>query len=396
MRFDGKVFPFLNLTGCLNLEVSNSLRTIIWIVLIIGPISFLFSQYDPSTKFSSLVFFGSDFNQNIVPELIDIPRKIYWGSGYDGQFYAQMAVHPVFNDSILLNAVDNPTYRFRRIFLPLLANIIGLGQPFLILQTYALINVLFFILTAWGLSRFIQPKRVKDFLIINAILWSTGTIASLTRALPDLPTSVFLILSILGQGGAKYLLLACAFLTKETSIIGLITVLDMEKWSFRQLVKLIPKILITLMPICIWVGYLIFAIPPTSFFGSSNFSFPFFGYIHHINLSFQNLGSPSLRFEAIGELAAITTLTVQAFYLFIKPAWNNPFWRLGIGFALLFFILGDSVFVEQLAYTRAVLPLSFAFNLLIWQKENKNFHKWFALGNVGLFLGLLISFLRFL
>jgi hypothetical protein len=67
-------------------------------------------------------------------------------------------------------------------------------------------------------------------------------------------------------------------------------------------------------------------------------------------------------------------LQVQAFYLFFHPDFDHPIWLMGIGFTFLLFCLGNSVLVEQLAYTRAVLPLTISFNLLLLdQKDIRKF-----------------------
>jgi hypothetical protein len=85
------------------------------------------------------------------------------------------------------------------------------------------------------------------------------------------------------------------------------------------------------------------------------------------------------------ELFGPLSLAAQASYLFLKPKTTDPTWAFGIGFAVLLIFLGDSVWAEQIAYCRVLLPLTFAFNLLLHATERgARFWGWFTVGNIGL------------
>src|SRR6204780_5500527 len=81
--------------------------------------------HDPHTGFSSLIDFGERFAPRRLPERSDQPLYTYGRSGYDGQFYAQLAVAGNPFDPALARALDAPVYRTRRMLLPALAHLAG-------------------------------------------------------------------------------------------------------------------------------------------------------------------------------------------------------------------------------------------------------------------------------
>jgi hypothetical protein len=69
--------------------------------------------------------------------------------------------------------------------------------------------------------------------------------------------------------------------------------------------------------------------------------------------------------SALGAIAAIVGLHVQAFQLWRHRRWDDPLWRLGVFFSLLLILTGPKLWEVPLAACRAVLPMTFAFNLLL-------------------------------
>ena len=65
--------------------------------------------------------------------------------GFDGQFYAEVGLDPLLRDPQLGTALDSPTYRSRRILMPWLAWLGGLGHPSWILNVYAALNLVFWV-----------------------------------------------------------------------------------------------------------------------------------------------------------------------------------------------------------------------------------------------------------
>ena len=66
----------------------------------------------------------------MLPSVRDVPRRVYVDSmGYDGQFYAQLAVDPLLQSPGIENALDAPAYRARRILLSWTAYVFGFRTP---------------------------------------------------------------------------------------------------------------------------------------------------------------------------------------------------------------------------------------------------------------------------
>ena len=113
------------------------------LLLVIALLKAIAGFREPEYGFSQLIMFGSGFAERALPEIREIPHAVVENSpGYDGQFYAQMAMDPLIRDPNLPGAMDSPEYRFRRILMPMAAYLAGFGQPVRIVQAIALINVL--------------------------------------------------------------------------------------------------------------------------------------------------------------------------------------------------------------------------------------------------------------
>ena len=68
--------------------------------------------YIPQKGFSGLVQFGDSFVERQLPEVRALnPYVMEHSMGYDGQFYAQLAVRPDPADPEVQRALDTPAYR---------------------------------------------------------------------------------------------------------------------------------------------------------------------------------------------------------------------------------------------------------------------------------------------
>ena len=72
--------------------------------------------YHRNTGFTELIDFGDQFHQTALPAIRDVPHYVDPRSpGYDGQWYAQLALEPLLRNRGLDLALDTPQYRARRI-----------------------------------------------------------------------------------------------------------------------------------------------------------------------------------------------------------------------------------------------------------------------------------------
>ncbi len=374
-------------SALLDTPISRLGRWLLLVLLMILPVSVAGLQFRPDTLFTSLECFGDIYASSQLAVVRVIPQAACTRTGYDGQFYAQIAVDPSLRNAQLAAALDIPSYRARRIFLPALAYVFGLGKPALVVETYALLNVLFCALLLAGLLYFYRPVTLKDFLCLVAILWTAGLLFSIALALPDLPAATLAFYAACLQNLEGVPFLAAAILTKETSLLSLFSVAWPKTFTWQALRRPLGYALLAAAPFAVWMVYVYTRFPGGTLFGQSNFGLPFMAFFMHLYAMGIGLATPARQVDGI-EILATVSLAIQAVYLLKRPRLDSAIWRMGAGFAVLFFLFGNSVFIDQMAFTRAVLPLTIAFNLLLMQSENRRFGLWFLLGNLGLFWGL--------
>ena len=365
-----------------------------WAVLVLMPILILVNGFDSRNGFLRLIHFGQNFQDTRIQEIrvIDFPNLTPWG--YDGQFYAQIAVDPSLRHEGLKKATYGElAYRARRIGLPFLAFCLGLGQPFPILQAYALLNFLFWILLLITLNRYRNLNTSRGSSLAISILWSTGTLTSLARSVPDLPAVAFSTWALVSQSQATAnLFIGIAALFKETAILSFPRVAWPERKHFNSAIrKYLMSALIVFGPILAWSIYIYFRLPAETMLGSGNFSFPFSGLFHKVQGSVKQLLDgfshrawmhlPFLFFELICPIS----LLIQSVYMVIHFRSFSNAWKTGIGFVILFCFPGAGVWGDQYAYSRVLLPLTVSFNFMIQEQETaSSFWSWYLLGNAGM------------
>ena len=324
------------------------------------------------------------FGKTFLPQALPIVREISPPArseyGYDGQFYAQIALSPLLTDPDLPRACDNLQFRARRIGLPTLAYFVGFGRPWWVLQAYSVLNLFFWAAMLIALARFVGFAGVRDRLLAVAILWTSGTLTSIERSLADLPSVTIsfwgLLLSetqVATAGG----LLALAALFRETSILSFPALVWINReHPPRRLVWLIPLLI---APVTVWFLYVRLQTPRQSL-ELNLFTPPFVSWWAKIAPQLTRSPTP------IGELLAPIAIAIQAAYFAFRPRLGSSWWRWGVGWAMLAVVIGAPIWEEQIGYCRVLLPLTIAFNVLVYQHErNWSYRLWFLLGNLWLF-----------
>ncbi len=338
----------------------------------------------------SLLHFGAKHADDQLPALRVLRLPTDSPYGYDGQFYAQMALDPGLHETAALAvALDNPAYRARRIGLPAIAALLGAGDTVATLTAYATLNFAFWLLLALVLMYARPPRELRDLALLLALLWSSGTLTSLARALTDFPplalATMLVLLRVRGQTAAW--LYGFTALCKETSLLSFLAPLA-QAGGWRRALWLLPGLL---LPALLWWAHVSMTMHAGSLAGNDNFGLPGVALAGKLVAAFEALvggwaaRSPGLRFVALVELLAPASLALQAAYLALRPRPSDPAWGLGAGFVVLLLCLGPMVWVEQIAYCRVLLPLTFAFNLMLHaQLRGRAFWAWFVAGNIGM------------
>ncbi len=318
--------------------------------------------------------------------------------GYDGQFYAQIALDPTLRDPSLRMACDNVSYRAKRIALPSLAFGLGAGQPWAVLQIYSILNVVFWFLLLFVLVREFGVETWNARLLMIGILWNAGCLISIGRALTDLPALSLGVLAIClrpkktngshenSTSTSGLWLLSSAFaslsvLTKETALLSILSFFDCS--TRRRWWQGLIAAGVILIPIALWLSYVRYQVGNDSS-GFGNFAPPFYGFFHKLWTTWREAIANFPRIPLL-EMIAPWTIVVQIVFLIRQTSWRSRWWQFGIGFAVLAIVIGPWVWATQSAYSRCLLPLAVSFNVLLSQSniDRSRHWKWWTLGNLG-------------
>jgi hypothetical protein len=320
------------------------------------------------------------FLPQALPQFQALNPVTFYRKGYDGQFYAQIALDPLLRQPQLVTALDIPEYRSRRILMPALAWLIGLGQPFAVITAYALLNLIAWYFLLGLIVRSQRPRTIQSWACVAGIMLTTGALVSLQRSLTDLPAATLMVAAIVMAGVFRPALLALSVLTKETYAICAWAPLVDLRGKPNAVWKGVAQVCVILMPFLVWAVYVHYRFPIHSY-GHRNFSWPFEGWIY---------GTVYLvthhKFFAV---LAILSLLVQLAYLGARLRIDSFYWRVALSFAIASCFLSDDPFTSDVSFTRDLLPTTIGFNVLLMRESAVSFPCWFLAGNIGLSSGLI-------
>jgi hypothetical protein len=335
----------------------------IWLVLsVVG-------AYDAQTGFTSLLVFGDRFAPQRLVRLRDLPLFTYKSSnGYDGQFYAQIAVAGNPFDRELGTALDSSAYRARRVLLPLLAHLAGLGHPAWVLTAYALSNVLCWLILAWVVARWwFPPVSVHNLVRWLGTMLGAGMLVSVTRSLTDGPALLFIATGVrcleTNRRWLAAVVLGAAGLVRETSVIAATSFLPpLEGGSRRAWRRALLAASVCALPTALWIAVLS-ATSRTITTGA--LGPPALGILEECHRIFAMLRAGEL-LRAKDDVYVVVAVAVQVGFLLARPRPTSAWWRVGAGFAVLGFFLGWGFWEDALCgVPRTLLPLTLAFNVLV-------------------------------
>jgi hypothetical protein len=172
--------------------------------------------------------------------------------GNDGQQFLALALDPLQLEPGTSAAVDNPIYRGKRLLFPLLAWILGFGQPGVIVWTLGLINVACIGVAAAVVARWAQlEQRSPQWGLAVLALPAYWITLSLNTA--DLLATTLMLMAALAwkqqRFGAASGSLSAALLTRETALLAWVatgaSALQERRWRW-----LVP---LALVPLPLWV-----------------------------------------------------------------------------------------------------------------------------------------------
>ena len=346
----------------------------------------VWTKFSPQTGFTSLIRFGETWQERRHSVVQGLPlATVPASNGYDGQFYAQVALDPLLRSPELANVLDAPNYRARRILTPAAAALFGFGDPWWTLQVYALLNVFCWLVLGWLLHRQLDPKDKFAFARWAGCMFSMGVLDSVRQSLVDLPALLLMALAVgvcaKPRPTRAVLWLALANLAKETSLLGTFALhcdKSIRPFPWRRVGL---GLVVAILPLALWSLYVQqrFAHVPGNI-GAGNFSWPLFGLLTQAKYSLRELSFGNLDSRYSFSLIALVGFLTQAWALWRTPQISSPWWRIGAAYSFLFLFLGSWVWSGYWAVCRAVLPMTIAFNLLL--PVNRVFWPLWILGNL--------------
>ena len=350
-------------------------------------LGFIALRWDGTTGFTGLMRFGENNAATRLPALRALPLAPSRGWGYDGQFYAQIAVQPHVTDPDLVRALDKPSYRPRRIGLPLLAHALGGGRPWAVLQAYALLGVGAWIIFAGVLWRLLPLPVWRATAAWLACVLAVGTLDSVRMALTDLPAALLLVLAARAAERGRPVAAAAWCLAaggvREVALFGAGAV--RVAGNFRRTAGLIAA---CAAPAVAWGAWLAWRLPgPVGHEGNLDWPGLVFGRQAALNLAAVGAGEFDSQqfFGVLGGLG----LAAQSVRLLARwRTWaDDPWLRIGLPFATLFWIIGTDPWLDYRAVARDCLPMTIVFNLHLAREPGAS--RWWWLANVSALDGVL-------
>ena len=350
------------------------------------------AKFSPNTGFTSLIRFGESWQGRRLSGLQSLPlATVAASNGYDGQFYAQLALDPLLRSRELDQAIDVPSYRARRILLPAVAHLIALGNTWWTLQIYALLNVCCWFALGRVLHRKLPQGDWLAFARWGGCMFSIGVLDSVRQSLVDLPALLLLALAVDAHVRSRLsqsvFWQALGALTKETTLIGSLALncgpsLVQIHWK-----RTFWSVAAASLPIALWSLFVHqrFGGSPSEG-GLGNFDWPLRGILIQARLSLQAVLQCDFDGRYGFGLFAVVGLFVQSWVLWRSPQVQSPWWRIGVVYSVLLFFLSSWVWSGYWAACRAVLPLTIAFNLLL--PANRWFWPLWIAGNLTLIHGV--------
>jgi hypothetical protein len=370
-----------------------------WAFVLVGTAAFVLllgvfgRVYSPEFGITKFLVVGRDFDRCGLAVFRSTPKYLGPGDsrGFDGQFYAELALDPLLRDPQLQVALDDPPYRARRILTSWLAWAGGLGRPFWILNVYAALNLVFWVGFAAMATRLFRPHGWAGLAGFAAMLMTCGIVESLRSSLTDFPSFVLMTLSMMigGAGGAG--VLALAALAREANIIGIAGLWDYRPPWLPTIRRNAVFAAIAGLPLALWVAYVMSRFPMGGSATGNNLARPFCGImgklgefsVHAANgdIAWKAWYSEFLTNEHLHALLTIVAVLTQSIYLFTHRERDNRIWRVGAIFVPYFLCISSISWEQHFTITRHALPITLAFNLVLAMRARRGWLVWFLLGN---------------
>ena len=285
---------------------------------------------------SAFIKAGDKFTlQREAPPGLTVERN---SSGYDGQFYYRMAIHPLSREARVGGIrFDYPVYRNQRIGYPLLVRFLSGGNPRFALWLMLIVNVMALAVIA-GIAATITNRALAGL----TVALYPGFLLTLSRDLVE-ALEMCLVLGALGlmirrRFWGAAVLLTMAVLTKETALLFVIAAAVTNRRYALPFA----------LPVAAWVGWKLFLFRwwhlPIRFFSGEDLTLAFVGLAR--------------RFRDVAPLAmteiALLLIFAVVVALALRTSASSPAVKVGwLLYAALLFTLGSEFWWEDWSFLRA-------------------------------------------
>ncbi|GMV20980.1 MAG: hypothetical protein AMXMBFR57_09290 [Acidimicrobiia bacterium] len=298
--------------------------------------------------------------------------------GYDGQFYAQMAVDPLLRDPDIDRALDNPGYRAHRVLLSWIAWAITPGGGAAArLEAFAWINIVAWLVMAWLLTRWLPPTDARMFVLWAGVLVGHGWVMSIRHALTDGPSVLLMAVAIAlverRRSWWSALVIGISGLARETNIAAGVVLLRKMRADLRSVLGVGARLILCILPLALWLDYLRSIYGQHVFAGGGHITVPLVGLLWKVRMTIDLVAGSGLTGPA-----AITAATVLALFGQLAAlVWCTREWvrhrTLSLDWLLIAWVFAGLALTAHRviwdgtpgAFTRVLLPLSVGVNVLL-------------------------------
>ena len=326
------------------------------------------TYYVPGFGFTRLI--GMAAGEQELAAVRAVPHYTMPG-GYDGQFYAELAVDPLLKDPAIDRALDAPAFRARRILPAWTAYVLGLGRPAWILQAFALQNVVVWLLLAWLLLRWFPTGSWRSCVLWSGCLLTHGLLCSVQYALADGPTCLLIagvvVFAERGHPWLSALVTGAAGLSRETGLLAGAALAPLLAGGRRRWLQLAGCAVVAALPLALWLDYLYAIYRGDTWTGGDHIVVPFTGMIakvEHLSRAVIT-GAPVLpTMESTLVIVAFLTQMTYVTWRVIRTRALSPWLSVALSFGLLGIVSNYAVWEGTPgAITRISLPLAIGFNV---------------------------------
>jgi hypothetical protein len=325
----------------------------------------------PGKGFTCLIRFGDKPIVQYLPELCAIDHYVEKNSpGYDGQYYAQIAMHPRLGDPVLSQAADCLPYRARRILFCWTAWALAGGNPARALQVYAGQNIACWVLLAGLMLRWFPPVNWGNYARWAVTLFCSGWCLSVCSSLLDGPSLLLIAAGValveMGRPWLSAVVLGVAGLGRETNILGGAALAWPRENTRREWGWVLMRGLVVVLPLLAWLVCLSHWLGRSNVAGAQNFDLPLAGWLQKWRETRAQFARSDYGTVAKGSLVMLVALTTQALFFALRPRWTEAWWRVGAAYSVLMIFLSTAVWEGYPgAAARVLLAMTLAFNVLV-------------------------------